>query len=225
MSVICVCICVCICIWFWFVSRCQLYCFRCTLVCLCVCVCVCLCVCVCCLSHHNAAVRLWQGFSSVALLPIDLATVAATTRAITNYCICGTLYILIYYCCVCACVCVCVLQFWNNFNWSNCENHLFTIISYSLQVFDCKNHVRVIQSMQQGDRLYVCGTNAHNPKDYVIYVSIQQLHSFMCVYPGSRTSFCSSDNATTQLFKRYEISKEARFVCLLTLDRNPGTVL
>jgi len=25
--------------------------------------------------------------------------------------------------------------------------------------------------MEQGDRLYVCGTNAHNPKDYVIYVS------------------------------------------------------
>jgi len=40
-----------------------------------------------------------------------------------------------------------------------------------LQIFDCKNHVRVIQSMEQGDRLYVCGTNAHNPKDYVIYVS------------------------------------------------------
>ncbi|TMW44099.1 hypothetical protein DOY81_010821, partial [Sarcophaga bullata] len=36
------------------------------------------------------------------------------------------------------------------------------------QVFDCKNHIRVIQRMQ-GNRLYVCGTNAHNPKDYVIY--------------------------------------------------------
>lgn len=24
----------------------------------------------------------------------------------------------------------------------------------------------------KGDRLYICGTNAHNPKDYVIYVSI-----------------------------------------------------
>ncbi|KAI8128399.1 Semaphorin-2A [Lucilia cuprina] len=32
-------------------------------------------------------------------------------------------------------------------------------------VFDCKNHIRVIQRMQ-GNRLYVCGTNAHNPKDY-----------------------------------------------------------
>ncbi|EDW31848.1 GL10746 [Drosophila persimilis] len=43
------------------------------------------------------------------------------------------------------------------------------------QVFDCKNHVRVIQSMEQGDRLYVCGTNAHNPKDYVIYSNLTHL--------------------------------------------------
>lgn len=43
------------------------------------------------------------------------------------------------------------------------------------QIFDCKNHVRVIQSMDQGDRLYVCGTNAHNPKDYVIYANLTHL--------------------------------------------------
>lgn len=28
--------------------------------------------------------------------------------------------------------------------------------------------------MDNGNRLYVCGTNAHNPKDYVIYVSIPE---------------------------------------------------
>lgn len=38
------------------------------------------------------------------------------------------------------------------------------------QLFECRNHVRVIQPMQNG-KLYICGTNAHNPKDYVIYVS------------------------------------------------------
>lgn len=38
------------------------------------------------------------------------------------------------------------------------------------QLFDCRNHIRVVQSMDNGNRLYVCGTNAHNPKDYVIYV-------------------------------------------------------
>lgn len=40
------------------------------------------------------------------------------------------------------------------------------------QMFDCKNHIRVIQPMDSGNRLYICGTNAHNPKDLVIYVSI-----------------------------------------------------
>ncbi|XP_029406492.2 semaphorin-2A isoform X2 [Bactrocera dorsalis] len=43
------------------------------------------------------------------------------------------------------------------------------------QIFDCKNHIRVIQSMENGDRLYVCGTNAHNPKDYVIYSNLTHL--------------------------------------------------
>ncbi|CAG7818868.1 unnamed protein product [Allacma fusca] len=36
--------------------------------------------------------------------------------------------------------------------------------------FDCRNHIRVIQAMGDGNRLYVCGTNAHNPKDWVINV-------------------------------------------------------
>ena len=48
----------------------------------------------------------------------------------------------------------------------------FTFNSVSFQLFDCRNHVRVIQPMENGNRLYICGTNAHNPKDYVIYVSI-----------------------------------------------------
>lgn len=40
----------------------------------------------------------------------------------------------------------------------------------SVQHFDCRNHIRVIQPMSK-NRLYICGTNAHNPKDWVIYVS------------------------------------------------------
>ena len=40
-----------------------------------------------------------------------------------------------------------------------------------LQDFDCRNHIRVIQAMGDGNRLYVCGTNAHHPKDWVINVS------------------------------------------------------
>ena len=30
--------------------------------------------------------------------------------------------------------------------------------------FDCRNHIRVIQPIGTGDRLYICGTNAHNPQ-------------------------------------------------------------
>lgn len=53
---------------------------------------------------------------------------------------------------------------------------IITIIFFSvlLQHFDCRNHIRVIQSMGDGSRLYVCGTNAHNPKDWVINVSNYQ---------------------------------------------------
>ena len=43
------------------------------------------------------------------------------------------------------------------------------------QHYDCRNHIRVIQPMGDGSRLYVCGTNAHNPKDLVIYVSTDAL--------------------------------------------------
>lgn len=43
------------------------------------------------------------------------------------------------------------------------------------QTFDCRNHIRVIQSMDNGNRLYICGTNAHNPKDYVIYSNLTHL--------------------------------------------------
>jgi len=32
--------------------------------------------------------------------------------------------------------------------------------------------------MDNGNRLYICGTNAHNPKDYVIYVSFMS-HPFL----------------------------------------------
>lgn len=40
------------------------------------------------------------------------------------------------------------------------------------QAFECRNHVKVIQPMsKQADRLYVCGTNAYNPRDYLIHAA------------------------------------------------------
>lgn len=53
-------------------------------------------------------------------------------------------------------------------------NKNYIYIFFLLQRFECRNHIRVIQTMENGNRLYVCGTNAHNPKDYVIYVSIAE---------------------------------------------------
>ncbi|KAA5557042.1 hypothetical protein F3G48_33060, partial [Pseudomonas aeruginosa] len=37
---------------------------------------------------------------------------------------------------------------------------------------ECRNHIRVLQPLGDGERLYVCGTNAHSPKDWVVYVSV-----------------------------------------------------
>lgn len=67
--------------------------------------------------------------------------------------------------------------------------------------FDCRNHIRVIQPIgRDGKRLYICGTNAHSPKDHVIYANLTKLarHEF---YPGvgdgiAKCPFDPSDNST-----------------------------
>lgn len=41
--------------------------------------------------------------------------------------------------------------------------------------FECRNHIRVLQPLGDGERLYVCGTNAHNPKDWVVYLNLTHL--------------------------------------------------
>jgi hypothetical protein len=52
--------------------------------------------------------------------------------------------------------------------------------------FHCRNHIRVIQPIRDGKgRLYVCGTNAHSPRDYVVYSNLTEIsrHEF---FPGTR---------------------------------------
>ena len=68
------------------------------------------------------------------------------------------------------------------------------------ETFDCRNHIRVIQPIGDGSRLYVCGTNAHSPKDHVIYANLTKLarHEF---YPGvgdgiAKCPFDPHDNST-----------------------------
>ncbi|GFV36633.1 semaphorin-2A [Trichonephila clavipes] len=66
--------------------------------------------------------------------------------------------------------------------------------------YDCRNHIRVIQPIGDGNRLYVCGTNAHNPMDYVIHANLTRLakHEY---FPGigdgiAKCPFDPEDNAT-----------------------------
>ena len=65
--------------------------------------------------------------------------------------------------------------------------------------YDCKNHIRVVQAIDK-DRLYICGTNAHSPKDLVIYANLTHLarHEF---YAGvgdgiAKCPFDPEDNST-----------------------------
>lgn len=53
--------------------------------------------------------------------------------------------------------------------------------------YDCRNHIRVIQPIGDGSRLYLCGTNAHSPRDEVIYANLTNLarHEF---YPGNKST-------------------------------------
>lgn len=66
--------------------------------------------------------------------------------------------------------------------------------------YDCRNHIRVIQPIGDGDRLYVCGTNAHNPRDQVVYANLTSLgrHEYV---PGvgngiAKCPFDPEDNST-----------------------------
>ncbi|KAF4526525.1 hypothetical protein B566_EDAN005892 [Ephemera danica] len=74
------------------------------------------------------------------------------------------------------------------------------------ELFDCRNHVRVIQPMGDGGRIYVCGTNAHSPKDWVIYSNLTHLPRNEYV-PGvglgiAKCPYDPSDNSTAVWVER-----------------------
>ncbi|XP_049765602.1 semaphorin-2A-like [Schistocerca cancellata] len=70
----------------------------------------------------------------------------------------------------------------NNISHSHCERdslrldptHVGNCVSKGKsEHFDCRNHIRVIQPMDGvGSRLYVCGTNAHSPRDWIIHANL-----------------------------------------------------
>ncbi|XP_044576456.1 semaphorin-2A isoform X1 [Cotesia glomerata] len=97
----------------------------------------------------------------------------------------------------------------SNISHSNCERDVLNLEPSNVancvskgksEHFDCRNHIRVIQPMTDGNRLYICGTNAHSPKDWVIYSNLTHLprHEFV---PGigmgiAKCPYDPADNST-----------------------------
>ncbi|XP_047003750.1 semaphorin-2A-like isoform X1 [Schistocerca americana] len=103
----------------------------------------------------------------------------------------------------------------NNISQSQCDkdslvmeaSHVANCVSKGKsEHFDCRNHIRVIQPMGNGNRLYVCGTNAHSPKDWVIYANLTHL-SRRDYVPGVGTGVAKcpydpADNSTAVWVER-----------------------
>ncbi|XP_069700579.1 semaphorin-2A [Periplaneta americana] len=97
----------------------------------------------------------------------------------------------------------------SNISHSNCERDSLSLEPSNVancvskgksEHFDCRNHIRVIQPMGDGGRLYMCGTNAHSPKDWVIYSNLTHLprHEYV---PGvgmgiAKCPYDPADNST-----------------------------
>lgn len=96
-----------------------------------------------------------------------------------------------------------------NVNRTNCEIDSVSLEPTSVsncvskgksEHYDCRNHIRVIQPIGDGNRLYVCGTNAHYPKDWVINSNLSRSHS-QETFPGigsgiAKCPFDPEDNVT-----------------------------
>ncbi|XP_022251986.1 semaphorin-2A-like, partial [Limulus polyphemus] len=96
-----------------------------------------------------------------------------------------------------------------NINRTRCEADSLTFPPSSVshcvskgksEHYDCRNHIRVIQPVGEGDKLYVCGTNAHNPKDWIIHANLSHLGQHE-KYPGigsgiAKCPFDPEDNST-----------------------------
>lgn len=97
----------------------------------------------------------------------------------------------------------------SNISHSNCErdsmnleptNIINCVSKGKSEHFECRNHIRVVTPIGDGSRLYVCGTNAHNPKDWVVYSNLTHLPRSEYV-PGvgvgiAKCPYDPSDNST-----------------------------
>ncbi|XP_015920801.1 semaphorin-2A isoform X2 [Parasteatoda tepidariorum] len=97
----------------------------------------------------------------------------------------------------------------NNVNKSRCDvdalfldpqNVANCVSKGKSERYDCRNHIRVIQPIGDGSKLYLCGTNAHNPRDLVIYGNLSYLtpnEHFPGIGDGiAKCPFDPDDNAT-----------------------------
>ena len=92
-----------------------------------------------------------------------------------------------------------------NIRQANCDRDSLTIsadssngIKCRSEEFDCRNHIKVIQPVGDGNRLYICGTNAYSPKDWMIYTNLTHV-SLNEYVPGTSIGKCPydpSDNST-----------------------------
>ncbi|XP_076322862.1 semaphorin-2A-like isoform X2 [Tachypleus tridentatus] len=95
-----------------------------------------------------------------------------------------------------------------NINRTHCKEDALTLEPSNVascvskgksEYYDCRNHVRVIQPVE-GGKLYICGTNAHNPMDWVVHTNLTHLWNHQ-VFPGigngiAKCPFDPNDNAT-----------------------------
>ncbi|XP_076356078.1 semaphorin-2A-like isoform X2 [Tachypleus tridentatus] len=96
----------------------------------------------------------------------------------------------------------------SNINRTRCEVDALTLKPSNVancvskgksEHYDCRNHIRVIQPVE-GGKLYICGTNAHNPMDWVIHTNLSHLGNYQSL-PGigngiAKCPFDPDDNAT-----------------------------
>ncbi|XP_076333624.1 semaphorin-2A-like isoform X2 [Tachypleus tridentatus] len=96
-----------------------------------------------------------------------------------------------------------------NINGTRCEADSLTLTSTSVsnciskgksENYDCRNHIRVIQPVGEGNQLYICGTNAYKPMDWIIHANLTHLGQHES-YPGigngiAKCPFDPDDNST-----------------------------
>lgn len=94
-------------------------------------------------------------------------------------------------------------------NWlvAGSEKANLSKFAFSEKAFDCHNHIKVIQPINKvGDKLYLCGTNAYNPRDYLVHAANLSVSQEAALGIGSGAQaecpFDPDDNSTAVWVER-----------------------